>query len=360
MNYVILNGVKSTTIKGLLISSLPPISKPLMRTEVEEIDGRDGDIVTKLGYSAYDKEMSIGLYGNYDVDEVIQFFDSAGTVTFSNEPDKYYNYEIIEQIDFEKLIRFKTAKVTFHVQPFKYSTVDQTYTFNNQFISFEEYSATKNGITINAQNGVISVSGTGTSATEFYLPINPATLKAGNYTMKANASGTNASNCSIRLIGSVPSNADSFGGNYLGLQNDATASMSAELTASKTFGYIWFYINAGTAMDFTLEVTVTDDDLDSISVVNRGNTVSKPAITIYGSGTINLSLNGNQIFVINLGDMHYITIDSAQMNAYQGDLFMNRYVVGDYDNLVLNIGTNTISWTGNITGIEVTDFTRWI
>ena len=44
MNYVILNGVKSTTIKGLLIQSLPPISKPLMRTSIEEIDGRDGDI----------------------------------------------------------------------------------------------------------------------------------------------------------------------------------------------------------------------------------------------------------------------------------------------------------------------------
>ena len=103
MNYVILNGVKSTTIKGLLIQSLPPISKPLMRTSVEEIDGRDGDIVTKLGYSAYNKQMSIGLFGDYNVDEVIQFFSSEGTVIFSNEPDKYYNYQIIEQIDFKML-----------------------------------------------------------------------------------------------------------------------------------------------------------------------------------------------------------------------------------------------------------------
>ena len=94
MNYIILNGNISTNIQGLLISELPPITKPLMRTEVEEIDGRDGDIVTKLGYSAYKKPVKIGLYGDYDIDEVIQYFDSQGTVTFSNEPDKYYNYQI--------------------------------------------------------------------------------------------------------------------------------------------------------------------------------------------------------------------------------------------------------------------------
>ena len=135
MNYVILNGVKSTNIKGLLIQSLPPISKPLMRTSVEEIDGRDGDIVTKLGYSAYDKPMSIGLFGDYDVDEVIQFFDSEGTVTFSNEPDKFYNYQIIDQIDFEKLINFKTATVTFHVQPFKFSAVDDNFSFSSNELS---------------------------------------------------------------------------------------------------------------------------------------------------------------------------------------------------------------------------------
>ena len=49
-NYIILNGKKSTDINGLLIQSLPPISKPKIRTQIEEIDGRDGDIVTKLGY----------------------------------------------------------------------------------------------------------------------------------------------------------------------------------------------------------------------------------------------------------------------------------------------------------------------
>lgn len=127
--YIILNGTDSRSISGLLISSLPPISKPQVRTQIETVDGRDGDIVTPLGFSAYDKVINIGLTYNYDVDEIIEFFNSEGIVTFSNESDKYYRYAIYEQIDFEKLIRFKTAEITLHVQPFKYPVNEQPQTF---------------------------------------------------------------------------------------------------------------------------------------------------------------------------------------------------------------------------------------
>lgn len=129
-NYIILNGTNSNTITGLLIQSLAPISKPLMRTEIEEIDGRDGDIVTPLGFSAYDKQITIGLYGTYDINAIIAFFNSEGTVTFSNEPDKYYNYQIYDQIDFERLVRFKTATVTLHCQPFKFATTGESQTLS--------------------------------------------------------------------------------------------------------------------------------------------------------------------------------------------------------------------------------------
>ena len=40
-NYVILNGVNSNTKLGLAIRELPPITKPLMRTIREEIDGKN-------------------------------------------------------------------------------------------------------------------------------------------------------------------------------------------------------------------------------------------------------------------------------------------------------------------------------
>ena len=74
-NYCIINGVNSNTISGLLIQELPSVQKPKMRTRTETIDGRDGDIVTNLGYQAYDRDMKIGLHGSFDIDDVTAFFN---------------------------------------------------------------------------------------------------------------------------------------------------------------------------------------------------------------------------------------------------------------------------------------------
>ena len=235
-NYIILNNKNSQEIRGLIIQELPSISKPLRRTIIEEIDGKDGDIITDLGFSAYDKTLQIGLSYNYDIDEVINFFDSKGKVTFSNEMDKYYNYQIIEQIDFERLLRFRTATIVMHVQPFKYSCVE----------SKKEYSIT----------------------TE-----------------------------------------------------------------------------------------------NSIDIKNYGNYISKPIITITGNGTINLYLNGIQLFVIELNQNdNVITIDTNLLEAYNpiSKELMNRSVIGNYDNFGLNVGKNVISWSGNISKIELENYSRWI
>lgn len=154
-NYVIINGVNSLTIQGLAISSLPPITKPQMRTLREEIDGRNGDIITELGYGAYDKQITIGLFGTFNVDDVIKFFNQSGTITFSNEDDKVYTFSALEQVDFEKLLKFKTATITFHCQPFKYP-------LNNTPITL-----TSGNNTINNQGNIyskpiITLSGSGT------------------------------------------------------------------------------------------------------------------------------------------------------------------------------------------------------
>lgn len=231
-NYVIQNGKDSRYIKGLLIQELPPITKPLMRTSIEQIDGRDGDVITMLGYSAYNKKMKIGLFGDYDIDDIITFFNSSGTVIFSNEPEKYYVYDILDAISYERLVRFRTAEITYHVQPFKYSSIEKLKVFSNP-----------------------------TSA---------------------------------------------------------------------------------------------------ITIRNNGNYVSKPVIHIKGSGTINLSLNGVQLFRIDLSTTNSITIDTERLEAYNDNVLMNRYVIGNYDKFILKVGANSVSWDGALTYIAFEKHSRWI
>ena len=120
MNSITWRGVSSTTIDGLLISELPPISKPTMRIKETVIDGRDGSVVEDLGYSSYNKSVLIGLHGEYDIDKVIKYFTGEGDLVFSNEPDKVYKARIASSIDFQRLVRYRTASVTFLVQPYKY------------------------------------------------------------------------------------------------------------------------------------------------------------------------------------------------------------------------------------------------
>ena len=359
MNYIVLNGVKSTSVKGLLIDELPPISKPKIRTEKEEIDGRDGDIVTKLGYSAYDKELTIGLYGDYNVDDAIQYFNSEGEVVFSNEPDKYYNYQIIDDIDFERLIRFRKAKIKLHVQPFKYDAVNRELSQSNQMINFKNWSSSASGVSINSSDdGTITINGTSESAVEFYVPIEAMILSAGNYILSADVSGS-VDGSAVRLIADSPSNANTFGGAYISMKNDKSIQLSSYDSGGKKYNYLWFYIPADTYLNCTINVTLSNKQWNSLTLHNRGNVKSKPMVTIYGSGTVDLSVNSRRILEINI-DQGYITIDPSQMNAYSGNMLKNRMVTGDYANLVLDVGENEISWAGNVTQVTVKNYSRWI
>lgn len=357
INYIELNGEKSTSVKGLIIQYLPPITKPKMRTSKEEIDGRDGDIVTKLGYAAYDKEVSIGLHGDFDIDDVIAFFDSEGEVVFGNEPDKYYRYQIIDQIDFERLVRFRTAKVKMHVQPFKHDAVDMTFDIVNQFLHVKDSTDSKFGITVTSNDGIIRVSGKATSDVDIEVPIESMSL-SGSYTMTASASGS-ADGCALRLIDGSPSNDRSFGGSYMELKSNGAATMTATADSNAEYDALWLDIKAGTSVDFTLGVTMASNSFTEIAITNRGNVVSRPTVTVYGSGNVELAINAATVLSFSIDD-GYITIDAEEMNAYHGDTLMNRHVAGDYADLRLNVGENVISWRGDVTAIMVEDFSRWL
>lgn len=232
MSYINFKGVDSRTIPGLLISELPPISKPMMRTIVTEVEGKDGDLIDEIGYSSYDKTISIGLTRDYDINQIIKYFSGSGELIMSNEPDKVYNASIYSQIDYDRLLRFRTANVKFHVQPFKYKLNE---------IAVDE------------------------------------------------------------------------------------------------------------------EIT----NQESIEVNNQGLEKSKPIITVYGEGIITIAINGYDVFTVDLGeDEGYVVIDSLEEEAYKGTTLKNRLMTGSFP--LLDVGTNTITWTGDLTRIKIEPKSRWL
>lgn len=242
-NYVIINGVNSLTIQGLAINILPTITKAPMRTMREEIDGRDGDITTNLGYGAYDKTLEIGLFGNYNVDDVIAFFNTKGQIIFSDEDDKVYNFEIVDQIDFAKLIKFRTATINIHCQPFKYplneTPIEKTYEFINGTGTSISLSNTANAIF-----GKIDLKGN-SSQTGTPTPTNPIKVDVVNGdNIITIGDGVSSDNYEISLgmenlidyndyVASNVINGITFTNN-----EDGTFSLSGTATANTTFQII--------------------------------------------------------------------------------------------------------------------------
>lgn len=232
MSNLIWRGINSDTIKGLIICELPPITKPKMKTSVTKIDGRDGDIIEELGYESYTKSIKVGLARNYQVDEIIKYFTGAGELVMSNEPDKIYNCRIIDKVDYEKLLRFKTATIKFHTQPYKY------------------------------------------------------------------------------------------------LKDEAP-----------------------------IELSIAEET--SLIVNNNGLEKSKPIITLTGSGDVELSINNSTIFKYTFPeDESQVVIDSLEEEAYLDGVYKNRNMLGIFP--VLEVGENTITWTGTLTNIKVEPKSRWL
>lgn len=467
MNYIELNGKSSLDVQGLLIQSLAPITKPKVRTEKTEIDGRDGDIITRLGYSAYDKEISIGLSWNYDIDEVIQYFvdNDKGMVLFSNEEYKLYRYEILDQIDFERLIRFKTAKVKFHVQPFKFSSIETTKTFNtlidkgnggftvtidnidNYAISkiiINGYSVQTNGtpsttnrsdIISMGESGAINITRKSAIPKSYSIPISEP-LRALNanisdaidkekiyrsvgmyhFTGEENWRTDNVNGYAYLMFRDVPalSNLKQNGyiiSNYFNngvsgtkgvifvgesaiaitysddvinvnslksfLKNydvyclyELAQAVEQELTQEQKNVFNSIVLDAGTNEFYcdyiykTLRpfIYIYVKTQNEFYLRNSGNYFSRPTITIYGTGTIHLYINNFQVLLINLGDNTQITIDSSEMEAYNEETgaYMNRLVAGNYDDVRLKVGKNSIKWDGDISKMEISNFSRWI
>lgn len=232
MAEIIWKNKSSKEIEGLIITNTPPIIKPKMKINKIEIDGRDGDIIEKIGYESYTKNVGIGLTRNFDIDEIIKYFTGDGELILSDEPNKVYMASIYDDVDYERLLQMRKATIKFHVQPFKY------------------------------------------------------------------------------------------------LKDESKVSL-----------------------DITTET--------SVEVENKGLEVSKPIFTIEGSGTIEIAVNGVNIFkyAFPSGESK-VTINSLEEEAYLDGVYKNRNMLGEFPKL--EVGKNIISWTGTLSKIEIEPKSRWL
>lgn len=225
MAYFIFNGIDSRNYNMYLIKTPNRVRPPRIYTEQVPYGG-DGSIINPLGYGSYDLPLQVGITNTTYLDDICGWLTGTGKLIVSEDLDKYVTVYFLEQIDFEKLMKFKTASITARCQPFRYLVQDQPMTFSD-----------------------------------------------------------------------------------------------------KTF-----------------------------TVKNTGNYIAKPCITIQGSGSCSISVNGTKVFDVT--DLP-ITVDSLNFESYYDGINKNRAKIGDY--IELKPGSNTISITGdNVGNIEIRRCSRWL
>ena len=102
------------------------------------------------------------------------------------------------------------------------------------------------------------------------------------------------------------------------------------------------------------------DDLELTAptiIRNSGTVYSEPIITVYGSGDITLSINDVDYPLYGVSE--YITIDSEMMEVFKENMNQNSKYGGETFPR-FEVGENTISWTGNVTKVEIQPKWRWL
>lgn len=94
------------------------------------------------------------------------------------------------------------------------------------------------------------------------------------------------------------------------------------------------------------QITLASGD----SIVNSHTRYSKPEFEITGTGDITLTVNGAEFSVKGLETNQTIIIDSSRHVTYSGNALLIGKTEGKYP--LLDVGSNTVSWTGSISSIK--------
>lgn len=102
--------------------------------------------------------------------------------------------------------------------------------------------------------------------------------------------------------------------------------------------------------------------VDAYSITNNskeynfGTYYSQPKFTIYGTGNIELITNGNRLIISNVSE--YIEIDSLARTYRKGINNISEQTTGKFP--ILEVGQNTISWTGSVSKVILEPRWRYV
>lgn len=122
MNWFEFKNAKSSNFKSLIVNELPSIIKPSEKVTRYEVANRHGEVIIPTGYyGTMIKTVECTVKDLSEIDGIISWLSGSGKVVFSNQPDRFYNAVIINQIPFERVIRkYRKFIVEFECQPFGY------------------------------------------------------------------------------------------------------------------------------------------------------------------------------------------------------------------------------------------------
>ncbi|MDD3041087.1 hypothetical protein, partial [Bacteroides sp.] len=93
------------------------------------------------------------------------------------------------------------------------------------------------------------------------------------------------------------------------------------------------------------------------TIYNQGTIYSEPTITIYGVGDVTLMINDVNYSLTGIDG--YVTINSELQEVYKDTVNKNNsFLAMEFPRF--EVKENSISWTGNVTKVEIEPKWRWL